>query len=288
MNKFFSLIAGFALLLSGCTYEEVTDNTTIDEVAPDAATADSGGDSEMGKLNPGTAKSLVLTRGVSTAPSACGNAADKSGDVFTVQFAIFPAAPLPQNTAPTIAYAIVKWSVGGQDIQRIINISNGASLTGVGEGATIQVYDATQNGNNQLATDGLQYTVTATVAPGSRGSNINPPTFFPSLFDQQTGVSGVGLLAPGANTTIPIPPGAGATSVQVLSYGRGGGLTRLTDLGIQVQQQNELGIVKIYNSLDYADGWVPLDPSATSINLENLNVGGGENNDYSAVFGVDG
>jgi hypothetical protein len=232
----------------------------------------------------GSAKSIVLTRGQSTIASL-GNQTWEPAASYTVQFSIIPSSQFPPQRAghliaPTICYAIVKWSVAGQDIQRVISVSNGASLVGVGEGCTIQVYDAT-NLTGSVSPDPVPtYTVTATVSPGTRGSQVNPPLFIPSTLDKFTGVDCAGALgATPSHATIPIPQNIGATSVQV---------TILEDspaaVGVICSQARILGNSVQWDPLVNTD-FVPLDPSAINVVINNFTAA---QVNYFVVFGIDG
>lgn len=57
---------------------------------------------------------------------------------YTLQFQVIEA---PQDNIPFSTYAIVRWKVHGQQIQRIISIFSGAVLGGVAEAVDVQLLD---------------------------------------------------------------------------------------------------------------------------------------------------
>src|SRR5208337_717770 len=141
-----------AFCLSSCVYH--TEN--IYEEQPDAS------EDVMSRVTErGSAKSVVLTRG-NYNPVSLGNQTWEPAFTYTVQFSTIPnGGPVPKAQGPTETFAIIKWTIAGNDIQRIVSVGNGVSVVGVGEGVTIQVYDATTllPGPDPFP----QYTVTATV-----------------------------------------------------------------------------------------------------------------------------
>jgi hypothetical protein len=105
----------------------------------------------------------------------------------------FNLTPLETSNLPIFAQALVTWSVEGANVTRLINIADGISISGVAQGITIAVMDATVP-NNELAVipNGATYVINVQVAKGVRGTNKQPPT-----------------LVPGAGTFI-VPAGLGA------------------------------------------------------------------------------
>jgi hypothetical protein len=76
---------------------------------------------------------------------------------YTIQF---------QVVEPTIdglgsaTYAVIRWKVGGQQIQRIVSVYSGAVLSGVAEAVDVQLLDQSGRGS-------INFTPTATVVNGS-------------------------------------------------------------------------------------------------------------------------
>ena len=122
-----SVMVALPFTSNACTYE------TRDEKEERAIVDASIGDSEMHKIDrTGGAKSVVLIRGNGQVV-ALGNYNWDESDVYTVQFATTPnnspnGASLPAGTVPTITYAIVRWTIDGNDMVRVISVGNGVSL----------------------------------------------------------------------------------------------------------------------------------------------------------------
>ena len=277
-----SVMVGLLLLESGgCTYE------TTDEVY--SQTLDSGMDVNMEQANPrngpkGSAKSVTLTRG-NVNPVSCGNQTwGDVGDVYTVQFSITPGNGYPSTPFnATLAYAEIRWTIAGNDVVRTVSIGNGVSVAGVGQGATIKVYDAT-NVAGSLGFPGLQYDVTATISPGTRGSTVNPPTFVPSVFDQKTGQSSNQLIAPSGNFTYNVPQNVGATSVFITSITP----PAATDLGCNVFQMDSAGNTLISWKTSTITDFAPLDPACVTIEVVNNDSSIGHIARVGLFFGIDG
>src|SRR5208282_6596788 len=69
------------------------------------------------------------------------SAGQSEAGVYTVQFQVVPVSGSVPDTGtggvdvnPTRTRATVNWAIGGNTVQRILSVSNGASLTGVGAG----------------------------------------------------------------------------------------------------------------------------------------------------------
>jgi hypothetical protein len=281
--------------IQGCTYE------TVDEYQAEqaAVSADGGmpGDvaSDGGDVykDKGASRTKQLTRGnyspsqvMSENFTEVSDAQTPVAAVYTVQFAVI-ATPTPAGYVgplqpSTITYADVVWSIGGNQIKRTISVSNGASITGVGEGCVVTVYDATGKAPAPIpplarATDPVpNYTVIVTLAPGSRGDAALPPVYYP--------IPSFGVIAEGSDVTIPIPPNSGITSVNVTAYPARFGTAEEAPTCVVVQSTGFAG-VKTYDVLTY-QGFISLDPSATSVVINNATATLGVT--YSVVFGVDG
>ena len=229
----------------------------------------------MDKIFRGSAKSVQLIRGQGTNPVALGNQTWEEAATYTVQFSIVLNYTPIRSSLQTICYAVVKWTVDGQDIQRVVSVGNGVSLTGVGQGVTIQVYDDTTLIAGEPTNE--QYTVTATVSPGSRASTVNPPTYYPnpSFFI-------LGAFGSGTNVkSIPVPANSGITSVLVITDQHDASTT--LDVGV-IQQDTTGNTYAEYNPLNYPD-FVPLNPGANVVTIINVSNNVAQ---VTIVFGVDG
>jgi hypothetical protein len=260
----------------------------------------------MSIYNRGTGRNKTLTRGQNSPTVILNeNFVDEKGteraSVYTLQFSRRPVdGQVPSTQFPTITFATVTWTIDGNQIQRIISVANGQSLTGGGAGCTVSVNDATYV--NPAQPDPIpQYVVTVTLTPGSRGTAGNPPLYFPSnhtTFPSNTQhpqngsagrlhpfVAGPPFLPANDNIAyFPIPKTSGCNSVQVTVGADTAADELLSD--VLIQQVDVTGnIVKSYNNNDYT-GFVPIDPRADSIQITNLSTS--IYTWYGIAFGIDG
>lgn len=299
----------FLLLVLGCasggctytTYEEEVQRETA-EASSDAGTPpDASPDAELGDgdvfRDRGASGSKQLTRGSrqqTTILSETFYEMEKDGSsvsvasVYTLQFAI-QATPAPAGSPvepPTLTYAIITWSIGGNQITRKVSVSNGSSVTGVGAGCSVAVFDATGMAPAPVppltANDPVpNYNVLVTLTPGSRGESALPPVFYP-IPANGTLPPNTGAHAP--SVVIPVPPNSGATSVAVTTCN--GADTPSDALVTQFFDDGGAGVViKTYRP-DIYTGFVALDPSATSILIQNQNMT--QSLQWSVTFGIDG
>lgn len=122
----------------------------------------------------------------------------------TVQFNLFPNQQNIQQKVNTRVEAIIRWSVEGNTIERRVTVSDGMSISGNAQG--VQVVCTDSSTFNVLA-DVDEYTVGITVAPGSRGNYMGPPTF--------SAREGMQSAAGAVAMTFSIPEDLGATSFWV-------------------------------------------------------------------------
>ena len=299
-SSLFAVIwASFCLILtSGCTYttEEQEKVIEVQEAQADAGAPDAQeGDGDDVYKDRGASGTKQLKRGdgtISTILTESFLEANGSSvaSVYTLQFAL-TSKPIPPGSPlepATRAYAIVTWSIGGNQIIRKISISNGATITGVGAGCSVQVYDATGQATNPPLTGAdpvPYYDVIVTLTPGSRGESSVPPVYYP--------IPSAGLLPINPGTgTVPIsvtkiPVNAGATSVAVTGFGAAAIPTEatVTQYCGDFAAGGSGAVVKQYRVVDYP-GFVPLDPTATEVLIDNPSTANTLN--WSIVFGIDG
>jgi hypothetical protein len=137
------------------------------------------------------------------------DAFEESG-VITVQLDVIP----PESGAPFAAIATIKWSDGGNVVQRMVSLVNGVMISGVGRVIDISVTDTTPAFlplTEETATPGphSEYTVTALVSHFPRPSESRPPT----LYGGVTELTNSGGVAPSID--FPIPQRAGVISVAI-------------------------------------------------------------------------
>lgn len=203
---------------------------------------------------------------------------------YTVQFSV----GVPKNADGSIAstYFInpvgeIKWSVEGGDVRRVVSVSNGLSITGVGEGVKVVIRDKTPVGIAVL----VSYDVGITIAPGSRASENQPPTYCPTLNSTEGMV-----IVPSASTfDVLIPENAGVISAYITAI-KTNLVSPLAPLNARVDQVDAAGvIVRAYDpNSQYPTTFVPIMPTARKLVLAN-NLAG-ESNDiaFAVTFGIDG
>jgi len=182
---------------------------------------------------------------------------------------------------PVAAEAVIEWSVAGNTVQRIVSISDGASVTGTAEAVRVTLRDTSPIGDNTNLGYDTRYNVSIQVARGTRGSFTNPP-ILTRLFNSG-GVTYLDAVA-GANgtRTYPVPENAGVTAFKVLfanvTY------TPITDNDITVEQLDPSN--NVLSQCDPRNNeWTPLVPGAISVVFRN-NSGAGV---YpSMIWAIDG
>ncbi len=118
-------------------------------------------------------------------------------EYYTVRFGIAPTnAP---GELPFVATAVVTWNLCGISIQRRMTVTDGAVISGTGQGVTVNLIDASAG-----VTAGLKYKTTVQVSPGARPTTGNPPTLFTDA--QQS-------ILPGASFDFNVPADSGIQSV---------------------------------------------------------------------------
>lgn len=198
----------------------------------------------------------------------------KSGE-YTIEFNLIAN---PGSNQPIQAVAMVKWSVEGSTVTRLLNIADGASISGVAQGVTVFAYDATVPVNGGEVSP-VAYVVTAQVAKGVRGTNKQPPTLIPP-----NSLAGRVDVEPASTVLVPIPAGAGVISVYVTAG----------FIGSPEPDSNAIFVTQVFGAIpftakqydprDFPD-WVPLAAGVDAIGLRNNS---GAEVLFSVQFGIDG
>lgn len=207
-------------------------------------------------------------------PVASLQANDLDPGQYTVQFEITQP---PDATAPfgIIFYvqALIKWKVYGQQLQRVITVVNGASITGVAEAVDVQLVDVTKD----FTFVGLNnpYKVGATLSRGTR-ANVQQP----AVLQEQKGV----LLAHGVSVIFDMPSDAGVISRYITVVGVSGAINP-TD----VVAQDILPAPSSDASQNYPliqTGWVPMSSGAQGVQI--VNNSSTESVLVNVFWGIDG
>jgi hypothetical protein len=199
--------------------------------------------------------------------------------LYTVQFSVSKPV-LAGSNGIFAAIAVIDWLVAGTPIRRRISVTDGKSISGVGQGVVVSCYDVTPD-LGQVAD--APYKVNITVARGSRPAQGQPPTL--SLFDQQF-QAGNAIPAAGSEI-VEIPQNSGAISVEIVVAST----DPLTDANVLIQHVSDDGanVYKTYRVTDGPQEFVPIADGATQIIITNLSAGEGSNPvNVSVTYGIDG
>jgi hypothetical protein len=275
--------------LVGCNYYETAEQAQATESADAGETAmsdDRKDASRMHKRQDWSQSGQLAVNDTARVVGLQGTFDPNEGAVHTVQFNVAP--PIPPVYPPVapevgdgsfVAYADIQWTVNGGTNYRTVSVVDGMSISGVGEAVKVSVRDATPVSPGEI-TPGVLYGVTITVAPGTRGSQINPPYWAPPLSVAVT-------LGPGTNSgPIQIPVGIGANSLNIafVELAPGGGVVNPPQMTVGFQRPGGFGL-GAFTPLS-PDQWVPIPPLARSFQVNNLSAT--DNITFTYFLGIDG
>jgi hypothetical protein len=200
--------------------------------------------------------------------------------VYTVQFLI-------QNT--TIAAVIsptaeITWSVEGNQVKRIVSVTNGTCVTGVGQGVSVRLFDNAETGPGVIAQN---YVGTIVVAPGTRAPTQQPPTYVPWI-QSSDGFwrPGTAVINAASTLLIAVPTDAGVISMFTSAGGSAAPMV-IAENNLSVTQNGNAGVALKRYDPRIAD-WVPVSPQTISITFNNAFAGPGNRLMFSLAFGIDG
>lgn len=232
----------------------------------------------MSEINPGLPSVGVKLNGWSAngqliAPSVLGGSG--SGEVslqanfddpgnYTIEFSVQTPGNFSFNRVQQSVEALITWSVAGNSLSRRVTIANGTSVSGVGQGVKIRIFDASEF---QAGIDPpgsvFTYDVAVQVSRGSRAANGAPPTYVPISSIDQNNSSTAGL----AVAQVDVPRDAGVNSVRVVGY-RVSGANRFALLqGDVIISQAAPISSSNYDYTDQSGSFVPLIPGVTRIDV---------------------
>ena len=192
---------------------------------------------------------------------------------FTVMFALTvplqrSTDPSPGTPAPANCQALIQWVENGQQVQRLVTVGNGVSVSGSGTGVQISLTDL-PFGTGYIS--GIPYQVTALVVPGLRPS-FSLPLYVPITTFELLASSSVG---------IPIPQGIGVRAVEVSVVN----LAAPTPPEVLVQA---LGIGALYKAWDplTLPGMTPVPAASTNLFITNRDAANAVT--VTVLFGIDG
>lgn len=268
----------FALVLTGCTID-------IPEL-PDRA--EKSGEMSLLDKKKGWSANGLLTLG-SAQPEISMQADFDEPGPYTLQFDVqYPAESNP--LAPEYfegfpaAQARIFWSVEGNSVERLVTLTPGASISGVGQGVSVKVSDLSTFTTAPTVT--VQYPVGIQVVKGPR-SAIQPPFYFRSSDRRRL----VAPVAAGLQFGDTVPEKGGITSCRVFAGFAGGpGIEDgIVEMGFSVKNT----VVAPFQYAVVLDpqkqGLIPIPPGATSyyLRLRSVPVGSGDFY-WNILWGVDG
>lgn len=278
MHKFFILILGL-ILITSCAIPTDIEAEKMTERKRNVA----GNTTLNGKKGWSSSGSIQATNGYD--PVLGPNAGvslqanfDES-DVYTAQFFIGPVPPDAAFGAGEFirARAEVTWSVEGNFVRRVIDVVNGASITGVAQGVKIRIFD---DSVYSTAKPAINYDVSASVSRGARSSVQQPPVY---------SATSLQLAAGAQNGNIPIPQNAGVISVMLLvgtvaTVPSPNPVTEFSTICAQVTAAPNNTTLRVYDARDYQ--WVPVAPGADHLLI--VKDATTPILHYTAIFGIDG
>lgn len=204
----------------------------------------------------------------------------KRAGFYTLQFGVTP--PLASGgfdiSGNVVAQAEILWSVKGNFVRRFINVYNGTTISGAGEGVLVRIRDSSEP--NVFVANPTKYQVTVNLIPGARPTMAQsmPPIFTPRELLTSL-VAPPALVAPPYplpvgpdQLLISVPKDCGVTSV-MLNFARETDEAStqpldITNSQVIIRQQNASGELNWLN-YDSAFKFMPLAPGTTRIGISN-------------------
>ena len=284
MTKWFIAL----VLVAGCTYDYLYYN------AADAAPLVDG-ESPHGVTMRGWALHKEMTMGDNQLAGNVVNAnfpatEDGAAAEYTVQVGISQTPNAIAANGPPNLRAIISWNTNGQQIERMVSVGGGTSISGSAEGVSVSLQDFS---GEPAHTRYEEYDVTVTVVPGVRASTSAPPTLIPlpseaTLSGTNPGGSignfGNYILAQLNVVAVEVPQNAGVQSVLIVP-GTDETTNKVPD-DIVVREFDSTGTpIKSYQASTTLE-FVPLSPGCTHVHIENY--GANTVQGVSLTWGVDG
>jgi hypothetical protein len=214
--------------------------------------------------------------------------------VYTCSFTLAAASVLPTPTgsqgAPPVVVkpvpsssgvrciAICTFKVFGVPIRRVLDLGSGTSISQVAASVDVAVQDMTYTVGGP---GGVTYSVSATIAEGTRPATALPPVLWQPPFP----TPGSFLIAGGGGGSvgIPVPEDAGITSIEVTAVDDTVATT--SPLFLVVQHFCNSTLLKAYSPV-IEPGFVKLNPSCNRVVVVNLSTT--DDVQISVTWGVDG
>lgn len=211
---------------------------------------------------------------------------EKNSEYYTLQFSILPPPFVGEESIGIKGKAELLWTVEGNFIRRVVSVSNGQSISGLGQAVSIKITDDSFNPNDNPA---VQYGVSVQVTRGTRPAygNSQPPLFsvMEGIYQAQIGPPNPDApvtVAAGSDLAIAVPPDCGINCFLLMI--KVDGVAGIDDESVRVEQTSA-GIIMAETSLRMANDWQPLMPGATTIVITNSSA---SDIIVTPLFGVEG
>lgn len=177
--------------------------------------------------------------------------------------------------------AEILWSVKGNIVRRVVDVLDGAAVSGEAEAVAVNIYDY-----SNVAT-ALTYQVAVTVTPGVRGNSGQPPTLRPLGTRTSDGVVfpyGVNLV-PGNVVNFAVPPNVGAISALIQAINNAGAAS-LLDPEVIVTCLSPAGNVLTRYGYNLTGTFQPLPANTATISVQNRHAA--DTVAVNCVLGIEG
>lgn len=197
---------------------------------------------------------------------------------YTAEFKITPEAG-PSPSFPLRCKGTLTWEVHGRTVTRVIDITNGTSVQGIGQSVSIVITDDTKAGGAV----NIDYDVSVQVTPGTRADDALPPILTVLPTADTTG-SPINLLAASASVTQDIPQNSGVKSYAFLFAGLNDAATAPA-LAVVLYKSSQF-VAKHYVDTSQNGKFFPLLCNADSMTIINRDAANGVA--VTPIFGIDG
>lgn len=228
----------------------------------------------------GWGNSGKLVTGVASQQVQLAKTFDNQIQTHTIQFD-GPDNTLVLTGSQIRCRAEVLWMVNGNTVRRLLEVQDGASISGSAQGVNVNVFDRSIVGG---ATP-IEYNVSIVAVPGVRPSVEKPPILMP---DGRT--SGLPALVQNYYMTLPaaetatwtIPPNAGVITALITAGNRN---NPMASDDVAIRHRSAAGTVVNLYDLQGCYKYMPVMPNVATITLTN---GTADVLDVSCLLGVDG
>ncbi len=197
---------------------------------------------------------------------------ERAAEYYTLEFNLLDlqsANDIAGNNLLLRAKAEVNWSVEGNFIRRLVHVSSGASISGLGQSVSIKITDDSENPDSDPQ---VTYPVSVQVSRGTRPTlgGTQPPLYVPRPFLETSNDSTFRqppyFLVAGDSILMPVPADAGINSVYLMVNPDSGTPVDPTDV---VVQQQGTGIIIASGNLNDCYQFMPLVPGCNVVQVVN-------------------